>query len=76
MRFKTGLVTSNKMDKTVVVSVVSYKNHPKYKKRYKVTNKFYAHDELNKCNEWEKVTIKEVRPLSKTKRWIIVDNID
>ena len=73
MRFKKGIVTSNKMDKTVVVSVVTYKNHPKYKKRFKVTNKFYAHDEDNTYNEWDAVVIKETRPLSKLKRWVIVE---
>ncbi len=73
MRFKKGIVTSNKMDKTVVVSVVTYKNHPKYKKRFKVTNKFYAHDEDNTYNEWDAVVIKETRPLSKLKRWVVVE---
>jgi len=65
-------VSSNKMNKTIVVSVDTYKSHPKYKKRYKVTKKFYAHDENNSCNEWDLVTIKETRPLSKLKRWEIV----
>ena len=73
MRFKKGIVTSNKMDKTVVVSVVTYTNHPKYKKRFKVTNKFYAHDEDNTYNEWDAVVIKETRPLSKLKRWVVVE---
>ncbi len=72
MRLKKGVVTSNKMDKTIVVSIDSYKSHPKYKKRFKVTTKFYAHDEANKCNEWDIVTIKETRPLSKLKRWEVV----
>jgi len=61
------------MDKTVVVSVDVYKSHPKYKKRFKVTTKFYAHDENNSCKEWDVVTIKETRPLSKLKRWSVVD---
>jgi small subunit ribosomal protein S17 len=51
MRTKRGVVTSTKMDKTVVVSVYTYKSDSKYKKRYRVTNKFYAHDEKNLCNE-------------------------
>ena len=72
MRTKKGVVTSTKMDKTVVVSVETYKNDPKYKKRFKVTKKFYAHDEDNKISEWEIVTIKEVRPLSKLKRWVVI----
>jgi len=61
------------MDKTIVVSVDVYKSHPKYKKRFKVTTKFYAHDENNSCKEWDVVTIKETRPLSKLKRWSVVD---
>lgn len=75
MRTKRGLVTSNKMDKTVVISVVSYKNHPKYKKRYKYTKKFYAHDESNSCEEWDVVVIQETKPTSKLKRWEIVKKI-
>ena len=72
MRTKKGIVTSTKMDKTVVVSVETYKSHPKYKKRYKVTRKFYAHDENNACKEGDIVTIKETRPLSRLKRWVVV----
>ncbi|MDP5038909.1 MAG: 30S ribosomal protein S17 [Candidatus Gracilibacteria bacterium] len=72
MRLKTGIVSSCKMDKTVVVSVDVYKSHPKYKKRYKVTNKFHAHDENNSCKEGDIVTIRETRPLSKLKRWELV----
>jgi len=60
------------MDKTVVVSVHTYKSDPKYKKKYRVTKKFYAHDENNECKEGEVVTIKEVKPLSKLKRWEVV----
>ena len=60
------------MDKTIVVTTQVYKNHPKYKKRFKVTKKFYAHDEENKYAEGEIVTIKETRPLSKLKRWEVV----
>lgn len=72
MRTKTGTVTSTKMDKTIVVTVDTYKTHPKYKKRYKVSAKFYAHDEANACQEGQTVTIRETRPLSKLKRWEIV----
>lgn len=72
MRTKKGIVTSTKMDKTIVVSVETYKSDPKYKKRYKVTRKFYAHDENNACKEGDIVTIKETRPLSKLKRWVVV----
>lgn len=72
MRLKKGIVSSSKMDKTIVVTVDAYKSHPKYKKRFKVTKKFYAHDEENKFKEGDVVTIKETRPLSKLKRWEIV----
>ena len=71
MRTITGTVVSNKMDKTIVVSVDTYKSHPKYHKKYKVTKKFYAHDENNACNIGEVVTINESRPLSKNKRWAL-----
>lgn len=75
MRTKKGSVTSIKMDKTIVVSVHSYKNDPKYKKRYRVTKKFYAHDEKNTCTEWDVVVIKETKPTSKLKRWEIIEKI-
>jgi small subunit ribosomal protein S17 len=51
MRTKRGIVTSTKQEKTITVSVDTYKNDPKYKKRYRVTKKFYAHDEKNSCKE-------------------------
>lgn len=72
MRTITGTVVSNKMDKTIVVSVDTYKSHEKYHKKYKVTKKFYAHDENNTCNIGDVVTISESRPLSKLKRWSVV----
>lgn len=71
MRTITGTVVSTKMDKTVVISVDTYKSHPKYHKKYKVTKKFYAHDEANACKEGEKITIVETRPTSKLKRWAV-----
>ena len=73
MRTKTGIVTSDKMDKTTVVSVHTYKKDEKYHKRYRVTSKFYAHDENNSCKVGDTVTIKETRPMSKLKRWVIVN---
>lgn len=73
MRLKKGIVTSAKMNKTIVVTVDSYKSHPKYKKRFKVSKKFYVHDEDNRFKEWDVVTIREVRPLSKLKRWEVVE---
>ncbi len=75
MRKIKGIVTSTKMDKTIVVSVHTYKSHPKYKKRYRVTKKFYAHDENNTCKTWDMVVISESRPLSKTKRWTLVEKL-
>ena len=75
MRTIKGVVTSNKMDKTIVVSVATYKSHPKYKKRYRVTNKFYAHDENNSCDINDLVIIKETRPLSKSKRWVLEEKL-
>ncbi len=75
MRTIKGIVTSTKMDKTIVVSVHTYKSHPKYKKRYRVTKKFYAHDENNTCKENDVVIVKESRPLSKTKRWTLVEKL-
>jgi len=75
MRTIKGIVTSTKMDKTIVVSVHTYKSHSKYKKRYRVTKKYYAHDENNTCKENDVVVIKESQPLSKTKRWALVERL-
>lgn len=74
MRTKTGTITGTKMDNTVVVTVHTYKAHPKYKKRYRISKKYYAHDPDNKYKgkEGEKITIYETRPLSKTKSWTTV----
>ena len=69
MRTKQGTVTSTKMDKTAVITVHSYKTHPKYKKRYRTSKKYYAHDENNSAKVGDVVTIFETRPLSKLKRW-------
>jgi small subunit ribosomal protein S17 len=74
MRTKTGIVTSTKMEKTIVVSVETYKTHPKYKKRYKSTTKFYAHDENGLANLGDTVTVSETRPLSRLKRWALVED--
>jgi len=67
-----GFITSDKMDKTRVVSVSTLKKHPKYLKFYKVTTKFKAHDENNEYKTGDRVTIEETRPLSKGKRWTII----
>ena len=62
------------MQKTIVVRVDTHMTHPKYKKRYKVSNKFYAHDERQTAQEGDTVTILESRPLSKLKRWTLVQS--
>ena len=70
-----GTVVSDKMDKTVVVAVQSLKEHPIYRKKYKVTSKFKAHDEANEARVGDTVLIEESRPLSATKRWRLVSII-
>ncbi len=67
-----GVVVSDKMDKTKVVSVESVKVHPMYKKRYKVNKKYKVHDEKNLYKEGDKVQFMECRPLSKNKRWRMI----
>lgn len=67
-----GIVVSDKMAKTVVVKVERLKVHPKYKKRYKVSKKYKAHDEKNECKVGDKVLIQECRPISKDKKWIVI----
>jgi small subunit ribosomal protein S17 len=69
----TGKVISNKMDKTVVVAVTRLFQHPVYKKTVKRVTKFKAHDDQNKCNIGDTVRILETKPLSKEKRWIVID---
>ncbi|GBE36243.1 30S ribosomal protein S17 [bacterium BMS3Bbin07] len=68
-----GKVISDKMDKTVTVAVTRQYKHPLYKKIIKRVSKFKAHDEDNRCKSGDTVKILESRPLSKTKRWVIVD---
>lgn len=68
---KIGRVVSDKMDKTVVVSVDYVRQHPIYRKSLRRTSKFKAHDEQNRCKVGDLVLIEETRPLSKTKRWIV-----
>jgi small subunit ribosomal protein S17 len=67
-----GVVVSDKMDKTITVSVESVKVHPKYKKRYTVSKKYKVHDEKNLYKEGDKVEFLECRPLSKDKRWRVI----
>ncbi len=73
---KTGLVTSNKMTKTIVVSVERQIKHPKYGKFIKRTSKFMAHDEKNEANIGDSVRIVETRPLSKSKCWRLVEIVE
>lgn len=73
---RVGLVTSNKMDKTIVVTVERRLRHPIYGKYVKKSKKFVAHDENNDCNEGDTVRIIESRPLSKRKRWRLVDIVE
>lgn len=70
---RVGLVVSSKMDKTITVAVERRMQHPLYKKVIRRTRKFYAHDEKNVCNEGDLVRIRESRPLSKSKRWRLVE---
>lgn len=70
---RVGLVTSSAMQKTVVVAVTRPVEHPLYRKARIRTKKFKAHDENNECNVGDRVRIRETRPLSKTKRWSVVD---
>lgn len=71
MRSKQGVVVSKSGAKTIVVKVDTYKQHPKYKKRYTVSSKFHAHDEKDEYKVGDKVTIYETRPLSRLKRWTV-----
>ena len=73
---RIGIVTSNKMEKSITVSVERKKKHPMYGKFVKSTKKFDAHDEKNECNVGDTVRIMETRPMSKTKNWRLVEIIE
>ena len=73
---RIGTVISNKMNKSIVVSVERKIMHPKYGKFLKKTTKFHAHDEKNECSIGDTVRIMESRPLSKTKRWRLVEIVE
>ena len=73
---RTGIVTSNKMDKSIVVVVERKVKHPLYEKFVKRSNKLVAHDQENACNEGDKVKIMETRPLSKNKKWRLVEILE
>lgn len=73
---RTGKVVSNKMDKTIVVAIVDHVKHPLYGKIVKRTYKLKAHDENNECTMGDTVKVMETRPLSKDKRWRLVEIIE
>lgn len=73
---RVGIVTSDKMDKTIVVSIVDNVKHPLYGKIVKRTYKLKAHDEKNECNIGDRVRVMETRPLSRDKRWRLVEIIE
>ncbi len=73
---KVGVVVSNKMDKTITVSVEDFVRHALYGKAVKRTKKFKAHDEMNECSIGDTVRIMETRPLSKSKRWRLVEIVE
>jgi small subunit ribosomal protein S17 len=75
MRRMEGLVVSDAMDKTVVVSVEKVKLHKKYLKRFKVTKRYKAHDEKNEYAVGDRVVIKETNPISKEKRWTVIEKV-
>jgi small subunit ribosomal protein S17 len=75
-KIRVGVVTSNKMEKTITVSVERKLRHPIYGKFVKKSKKFHAHDETNTCTAGDTVRIMETRPLSKTKRWRLVEVLE
>ena len=75
-KVRTGKVVSDKMDKTIVVAVEDHVKHPLYKKIVKRTYKLKAHDENNECNVGDTVRVMETRPLSKDKRWRLVEVVE
>lgn len=75
-KVRTGVVISDKMDKTITVKVERLVKHPVYKKYYRLTKKFKAHDLENTCKMGDTVSIMETRPLSKTKRWRLLEIVE
>jgi small subunit ribosomal protein S17 len=75
-KVREGVVVSNKMDKTAVIAVVERVRHPKYAKFVLRTKKLYAHDETNDVNIGDRVRVMEIRPLSKQKRWRIIEVLE
>ena len=75
-RALSGRVTSNKMDKTITVAIERLVKHPVYGKYVRRTTKLHAHDENNECREGDLVTVRQCRPLSKTKSWMLVSVVE
>ena len=75
-RTLTGVVSSDKRDKTITVEITSRETHPIYKKQYSITRKYTAHDEKNAAHEGDVVIIEETRPISKTKTWSLVKIVE
>lgn len=75
-KVREGLVVSTSMDKTAVVAVIDRVRHPRYNKTVQRTNKLYVHDETNDLNVGDRVRVQETRPLSKLKRWRVVDVVE
>lgn len=75
-KVREGIVSSNKMDRTIVLEVIERVRHPKYNKFVMRTKKLYAHDEANDANVGDRVRVMETRPLSKTKRWRVVEILE
>lgn len=75
-RVLRGVVVSDKMDKTIVVEVVTLRAHPTYRKRYRTSKKYYAHDENNQCGRGDVVNISETRPYSRLKRWRLLEIVE
>lgn len=75
-RTLTGVVSSDKRDKTITVMITSRETHPLYRKQYTITRKYTAHDEKNEAHEGDTVMIEETRPISKTKTWNLVKVIE
>ena len=75
-KVREGIVVSTKMDKTVVVSVVDRVQHPRYRKTLQRTTKLFAHDEQNEVREGDRVRLAETRPMSRNKRWRVVEVLE
>ena len=75
-KVREGIVVSTKMDKTVVVSVVDRVQHSRYRKTLQRTTKLYAHDEANEVREGDRIRITECRPMSRSKRWRVVEILE